>query len=126
MAENKKIGLRDVRGLGPNQTIWDSEVRGFGARRRQGQAVAYFLFYRTKEGRQRWFTIGKHGSPWTPDSARDKAKLLLAEAIKGLDPAADKRTVRNATTVAALCESYLAAVEAGRILTKHNVPKKPS
>ncbi len=99
MGENKKIGLRDVRGLGPNQTIWDSEVRGFGARRRQGQAVAYFLFYRTKEGRQRWFTIGKHGSPWTPDMARDEALRLLINIKDGADPAADKQADRKAATI---------------------------
>src|SRR6266478_7999270 len=103
MGENKKvgrtrIGLRDVRGLGPDQTIWDSEVRGFGARRRQGQAVAYFLFYRTTEGRQRWFTIGKHGSPWTPDEARREAKSVLYEVEKGADPAADKQAGRKAAT----------------------------
>jgi integrase len=104
MGENKKIertriGLRDVRGLGPGQTIWDSEVRGFGARRRQGPAVAYFLFYRTKKGRQRWFTIGKHGSPWTPDMARDEARKLLVNVTEGSDPAADKATTRKAATV---------------------------
>src|SRR5882672_7411647 len=99
MGKNKKIGLRDVRGLGPNQTIWDSEVHGFGARRRQGQAVAYFLFYRTKEGRQRWFTIGKHGSPWTPDMARDEALRLRINIKDGADPAADKQANRKAATV---------------------------
>ena len=35
--------------------------------------------YRTKEGRQRWFTIGRHGAPWTPESARLEARRLLAE-----------------------------------------------
>jgi integrase len=99
MGKNKKIGLRDVRGLGPNQTIWDSEVHGFGARRRQGQAVAYFLFYRTKEGRQRWFTIGKHGSPWTPDMARDEALRFRINIKDGADPAADKQANRKAATV---------------------------
>jgi integrase len=99
MGKNKKIGLRDVRGLGPSQTIWDSELHGFGARRRQGQAVAYFLFYRTKEGRQRWFTIGKHGSPWTPDMARDEALRLRINIKDGADPAADKQANRKAATV---------------------------
>jgi len=130
MGENKKvertrIGLRDVRGLGPDQTIWDSEVRGFGARRRQGQAVAYFLFYRTTEGRQRWFTIGKHGSPWTPDMARDEARKLLVNVTEGSDPAADKATTRKAATVAELCDQYLAAAESGRLLRRGKA-KKPS
>jgi site-specific recombinase XerD len=123
--ERTRIGLRDVRGLGPDQTIWDSEVRGFGARRRHGQAVAYFLFYRTKEGRQRWFTIGKHGSPWTPDMARDEARKLLVNVTEGSDPAADKATTRKAATVAELCDQYLAAVESGRLLTRGKA-KKPS
>jgi integrase len=125
MGENKKIGLRDVRGLGPNQTIWDSEVRGFGARRRDGTTVAYFLFYRTTEGRQRWFTIGKHGSPWTPDMARDEALRLRINIKDGADPAADKHADRKAATVAELCDQYVAAIESSRLLTRGKA-KKPS
>jgi hypothetical protein len=44
----KKIGLREVRGLRPGQTIWDSAVAGFGARRQQSQAISYVLIYRTR------------------------------------------------------------------------------
>jgi site-specific recombinase XerD len=83
------------------------------------------LFYRTKEGRQRWFTIGKHGSPWTPDMARDEARKLLVNVTEGSDPAADKATTRKAATVAELCDQYLAAVESGRLLIRGK-PKKPS
>ncbi len=46
--EQKKIGLREVRALEPEQTIWDSSIPGFGARRQKGPGVAYVLFYRTR------------------------------------------------------------------------------
>src|ERR1700674_3897883 len=103
MAE-KRIGLREVRALGPAETVWDAAVPGFGARRQKGQAVAYVLKFRTAEGRQRWHTIGRHGAPWTPDLAREEAKRLLGEVVKGGDPAAAKSAKRNAAIVANLCE----------------------
>lgn len=83
MAERKRIGLREVRALTPGETVWDSAVPGFGARRQTGDAIAYVLKSRTAEGRQRWHTIGRHGAPWTPDTARDEARRLLGEVAKG-------------------------------------------
>jgi integrase len=120
------IGLRQVRALKPGQTIWDAKLPGFGARRQQSEAVSYVLFYRTKEGRQRWFTIGKHGAPWTPETARDEARRLLGKAADGADPAADKQSKRKAATVTELCDSYLADAQAGRLLTRSKAPKKAS
>jgi hypothetical protein len=98
MADRKRIGLREVRALGPDAEIWDAAVPGFGARRQKGAAVSYVLMYRTREGRQRRFTIGRHGKPWTfPASlwngeVRPKAALRRhrlpadteADALKGL------------------------------------------
>jgi hypothetical protein len=55
------IGLKEIRALGPGDTIWDSRVPAFGARRQKGPGVSYVVFYRTAEGRQRLQTIGKHG-----------------------------------------------------------------
>src|SRR5437016_6033010 len=99
MAERKRIGLRDVRGLKLGAIIWDASVAGFGARRQKGDAVSYFLKYRTPEGRQRWHTIGRHGGPWTPDMARDKATALLGEIVRGCDPAGEKIARRHAASV---------------------------
>ena len=59
------ITLRAVGGLGPKATIWDDAVKGFGARRQTSDAVTYVLKYRAM-GRQRFFTIGRHGSPRSP------------------------------------------------------------
>jgi Arm DNA-binding domain len=80
---DKRIGLRDVRALGPGEIVWDSAVPGFGARRQKGMAVAYVLKYRTSDRRQRWHTIGRHGAPWTPDKAREEAQRLLGDVTKG-------------------------------------------
>lgn len=123
------IGLREIRALGPNAIIWDQgkgAVAGFGARRRTGTAVTYMLKYRTIDGRQRWHVIGRHGSPWTPEDARSKARELLVAVTKGADPSAEKQAARKATTMAELCDLYLADAEGGRLLTRRNVAKKPT
>jgi integrase len=121
----KRIGLKEVRALGPGKTIWDSAVPSFGARRQKGPAVAYVLKFRTEEGRQRWHTIGRHG-PWTPDMAREEAKRLLGDIVKGGDPAATKTAARKAPTVSELCDLYLQDAETGRLLTRRRSPKKAS
>jgi integrase len=122
------IGLRDIRALGTNQIIWDSEkgaVAGFGARRRSGTAVVYVVKYRTAGGRQRWQVIGRHGV-LTPDEARDKARAILGNVAEGADPAAEKMAARKAMTVGELCDLYFADAEAGRLLTRRRGAKKPS
>lgn len=122
----KRIGLRDIRNLRPGATAWDGAVPGFGARRQESDAISYILKYRTAEGRQRWLTIGRHGAPWTPDTAREAAKGFLGDVSKGTDPAADKSAKRRAATVEALCDLYMADAEAGRLLTRRKTSKRPS
>src|SRR6266566_9164826 len=122
----KRIGLRELRAVKPGQTIWDAAVAGFGARRQRSQTVSYVLIYRTQEGRQRWHTIGRHGSPWTPETARAEAQRLLGLVVGGADPAAAKRARRNAATVSELCDLYLIDAEAGRLLTRRQSAKKAS
>jgi integrase len=126
MVASKRIGKREITGLRRGQIVWDSAVPGFGARRQRGTLVAYILKYRTAEGRQRWHTIGRHGSPWTPDTARDEAKRLLGSVAGGLDPAALKKAKRAAQSVTELCNLYIADAEAGRILTRRRASKKAS
>jgi Arm DNA-binding domain len=108
MAARPRIGLRQVRALEPGQTLWDSSLPGFGARRQQGEAITYVLKYRTAEGRQRWFTIGQHGAPWTPETARQQARRLLGDVARSGDPATEKRAARKAQTVSELCDAYFA------------------
>ena len=126
MVASKRIGKREIAALRPGQIVWDAAVPGFGARRQHGRIVAYILKYRTAEGRQRWHTIGRHGSPWTPDTARDEAKRLMGSIVGGLDPAALKKAKRAAQSVSELCHLYFADAEAGRILTRRKSSKKAS
>jgi integrase len=123
------ITLKAVSAIPSNSTFWDKgkgAVSGFGARRQKGDAVAYVVKYRTADGRQRWATIGRHGSPWTPELARAEALRLLAEVAKGGDPARAKREARTAATVSELCDLYLEGCRAGRILTRRQTAKKPN
>jgi integrase len=122
----RRIGLKDIRALRPGEIIWDGTVGGFHARRQQSKTVSYIVAYRTVEGRQRWQTIGRHGSPWTPETARDAAKRILGHVVEGIDPAAEKRAKRKAATIAELCDLYIADAEAGRILTRRKMAKKAS
>jgi hypothetical protein len=126
MAERTRIGLDNVRNLGPGEELWDTAVAGFGARRQRSEAVSYILLYRVAGNPQnRRFTIGRHGAPWTPDGARKEARRLLAAVAEGKDPAVAKKATRHAATVADLCRSYLADAAAGRVLVRGGKPKKP-
>ena len=122
--QHRKIGLREVRALQPAGIIWDSSVMGFGARRQSGEGVSYFLKYRTGDGRQRWMTIGRHGSPWTPDTARDRARQFLGEIVAGADPSGEKIAKRKALTVTELCDRYFEDALAGRVRTRSKAAKK--
>lgn len=77
-----RISLAVVKALKPGATVWDTDLRGFGVRRRQDK-VTYVCKTRV-HGRQRWFTIGEHGSPWTPDTARKECQDALYHARKGV------------------------------------------
>ena len=125
-AARKRIGLKEIRALKPGEIIWDGVVGGFHARRQQSKTVSYVVVYRTAEGRQRWQTIGRHGSPWTPDEAREAAKRILGHVVDGADPAAEKQSKRRAANVAELCDLYIADADAGRLLTRRKSAKKAS
>jgi integrase len=83
-----KITKTVVEKLQPGEWLWDADhrevVKGFGARR-QVRGVFYYLRYRL-EGEQRMMSIGRHGSPFTPDTARNEAKRLLGSVAAGIDP----------------------------------------
>jgi hypothetical protein len=126
-SERKRIGKRQIDALGPNTVLWDTATTGFGARRQRGAAVVYFVKYRAKDGGpQRWYKIGRHGAPWTAETARDEAVRVLGAVANGDDPAGVREVARNAKTVSELCDLYLADIKAGRLLTRRKVAKKAS
>jgi integrase len=98
-----KITKSVVEGLSTGGCLWDAVVKGFGARR-QSKDVFYLLRYRLN-GRQRFITIGRHGSPWTPDTARTEAKRLLGLVATKSDPASER--VRPSETFGSEVERYL-------------------
>ena len=100
-----RITKRVVDGLAPGTIVWDSEIRGFGVRC-QRKAKKFVLKTRVN-GRQRWFTIGEHGSPWTPDTARKEALSLLADIHKGADISSLRAHGEDLQTIANLCDRYL-------------------
>ena len=79
--------------------LWDTEVKGFGLRIGANNSKAYVVEYRPGAGgrnaTKRRYTIGKHGSPWTPDTARTEAKRILGLVADGKDPAGEKQSVRQ-------------------------------
>lgn len=101
-SHRKKIGVAVVNAMPTNCTIWDSDIKGLCARRQTSKAISYILKTRVN-GRVRWFTIGRHGQPWTPDSARKRALQILA------NPAIGEKPVAAATqTFAATADTFLA------------------
>jgi len=104
-----RITKASIDALTHGVTLWDSELRGFGARK-QNATVTYVLKYRVGRGRaalQRFYKIGRHGSPWTPDQARIEAKRLLGQISQGLDPSISREDETNALTVRTLAETFL-------------------
>jgi integrase len=108
------ITIRTVKDLPPGTALWDTTVQGFGCRRQRGAPV-YVLKYRIA-GRQRFFTIGPHGSPWTPDTARKEARRLLGLVATGSDPADAKSAaaLAAADTLGRVIDEYLRHVETHR------------
>ena len=109
-----KITKRAVDSSGPiaaTYLVRDTEVKGFVLVVTPAGAKSYAVDYRVGSGRgspKRRLTIGKHGSPWTPDMARVEAKRLLAEVAAGRDPAMARQADRKALTFNGLIDLYLA------------------
>ena len=105
-----KITKRAVDATSPEDKdvyLWDTELTGFGLKVTPAGRRVYLVQYRAG-GRTRRVTIGAHGSPWTPDEARQEAQRLLGEVAAGTDPAERKTVARKDLTVAELCDLYLA------------------
>src|SRR5262245_11890984 len=83
-------------------------LRGAAARRRGRRVRSQVPSRRGRRGRQRWYRIGPHGSPWTPETARAEARQILAAVARGEDPAGTRQRTRVAMTMSALLDRFLA------------------
>lgn len=104
-ARKREITVEIVEALAPGSIFWDSKIAGF-AIRCQKRAKSYVLKYRFK-GQQRWYVIGRHGAPWTPRTAREKARELLGTIAARVDPAETREASRSAPTVADAAAQFL-------------------
>ncbi len=91
-----------------DQLVWDSELKGFGLKVTPKGRKVYVVQYRLPGSTTKRFTIGQHGSPWTPDMARTEAQIILGMVARGEDPGEAKRKAKADTSVNELCERYLA------------------
>ncbi|MCP4319521.1 MAG: tyrosine-type recombinase/integrase [Hyphomicrobiales bacterium] len=115
----KKLTKSVVEGLPPAEAdyvAWDAELPGFGVRVKPSGIKSYVVQYRNrKTGASRRKTIGQHGPLLTFHKAREQARIILADALKGNDPIADDRAIRGAPTMKELAADYL---------EQHAIPKK--
>lgn len=73
---------------GKRAYLWDDKLKGFGCMVTDKGVKSYLVQYRIggRGNPTRRVTIGRHGSPWTPDGARDRAAELLEQVRRKVDP----------------------------------------
>ncbi len=96
--------------------VWDEALPGFGVRIKPSGIRSYIVQYRNRlTGASKRMTIGQHGPLLTFDQAKRQARTILADAMRGLDPAEAQRLARGAPTVRDLAADYV---------ERHAVPNK--
>jgi integrase len=106
MATRKvKINKTIVDGLKAGETVWDTELFGFGVRcQKKTKVYVYKKFY---NGQQRWFSLGKPSEGMTVAQARDAAEIIIGNIRSNNDPALIREGRINRPTVKDLCERFL-------------------
>jgi integrase len=101
---DRSIGALPVPAVG-QVDYFDQGLPGFGLRVTANGVRAWTLLYR-HHGRKRRMTLGTYPVV-SLATARARAKELLADVVKGGDPAGAKRAEREAGTFADLVHAYL-------------------
>jgi integrase len=86
---------------GSRTFLWDDLLKGFGVMVTPAGSRSYLVQYRIggRGSPTRRYTIGKHGSPWTAEKARDRATDLLMQIRQKIDPLnADRERLEAAST----------------------------
>ncbi len=90
--------------------LWDNELAGFGVRIGVGGSKVFFVRYRAEGGGRkaprRHVTVGRYGAALTVEQARRNARLLLARAMVGGDPAKERNDKRREMHVDELIDLY--------------------
>jgi hypothetical protein len=99
---------------------YDDKLPGLGLYVGTSGARSYFLEYRPGRGRgvhKRRISIGKHGAPWTPQTARDKAIEYLTAVRDGHDPLAEREVTERgrdpARLISTVVDEWLRRDQAG-------------
>jgi len=101
---------------GADYVVWDEGLRGFGVRVKPSGVKSFVVQYRSRtDGTSRRKTLGQHGPLLSFHEARERARLLLADALRGVDPVGTARAARTAPTMRELATAYL---------NHHAIPKK--
>ena len=130
-----KLTKRVVEEVSPAEKdviLRDKMLPGFGCKITPKGRRSYFLYYRTRDHRERRPLIGVHGQI-TCEQARDIASRWLAEIANGGDPGGERRAQRNAETFEDFARRYMkdfapnkkkaSSIETDRInLNKHIIP----
>jgi|CXWL01.1.fsa_nt_gi integrase len=104
-----KLTKRTVESIAPGPRdviVWDTDLPGFHLKVSPQGRRKYFLYYRTKAGRQRKPAVGVHGQI-TAEQARTIARLWSLEVANGEDPSKSRQESRRALTVADLCDRFI-------------------
>ncbi len=87
-----KLSARNLADAQAGKLIWDTEVKGFGARKANNGDVTLFLNYQVRgTGKYKRLTIGKLGE-LTVDAARKRAAQMRLEIRTGADPSQQAET----------------------------------
>lgn len=89
--------------------LWDTDIRNFGVRVKPSGTATFILRLRIGHER-RQESIGIFGSPWTVEMAREKATLLQAGAINGVDPKQVRQDAAKEPTVEKLARRFMEEV----------------
>ena len=96
--------------------VWDESLPGFGLRVKPNGNRSYVIQYRNRNtGASKRMTVGPHGPTLTFDQAKKQARIILADVLRGNDPAGKRRAERSGPTVADLARDYL---------ERHAIPNK--
>src|ERR1700751_1509410 len=114
-----KVTKRTVDAINPGEKdvfVWDADLKGFSLKVSRAGSKVYLVQYRLggREARTQRYTIGKHGSPWTPDKAREEAERLLGRVANEIDPTKERkakiaahRDDARAPTLAEFADRYI-------------------